>query len=121
MIHGLDGGPKVKVYKDQGSAFIRWHSITSNNEYIHFLQQDGTIADGIVRDRWADGYTAIGSQYFRRCGREEERAYGLYRWNKSGNIDYQDQIMGKDDSGWRYLAKYRFNQNTLEWTKLEVK
>ena len=70
--------------------------------------------------RFADGDTVIGSQYFRRSGREEARIYRLYRDNKSGEIQYKDSIWGKDDSDWRTLADYRFNQETLDWTKLEV-
>ena len=120
MVYGSDGGYKVKVYKDQGSAFIRCHNIKSNIERIHFLQEDETISDGIYRERYADGNTAIGSKYFRRSGREEGRLYRLFRFNKSGDIRYNDQILGKDDSGWRKLARYSFNQETLEWTQLEV-
>ena len=120
LIDGSDGGYKVKVYKDQDSAFIRCHDIVFDNEYIHILQNDGIISDGIYRERWADGDTVIGTRYFRRSGREEERQYHLYRWNKSGNIVYHDKIYGKDDSAWRTLARYSFNQETLQWTKLEV-
>ena len=117
FIDGSGGGAKVKVYKDQGSAFIRCHNIESNYERIHILQHDGTISDGNFRE-FDDGHTGIGSQYFRRSGREEERMYELYRYNESGSIYYYDQIMGKDDSAWRILAAYRFNQETLDWTKL---
>ena len=118
LIDGSDGGPTVKVYKDQGSAFIRCDEIESYYDYIHILQHDQTIADGIFRARFADVYTAIGSKYFRRSGREEDRDYHLYRDNKSGDIYYYDQIRGKDDKFWRFLAKYRFNQETLDWTKI---
>ena len=120
LIYGSDGGAKVKIYKDKASAFIRCHHIESNDEFIHILQHDETISEGIFRERWDDGYTAIGSRYFRRSGREEERVYRLFRYNKSGDIYYYDEIYGKDDSAWRYLAKYRFNQETLEWKKLKV-
>ena len=118
LVDGSDGGMEVKVYKDEGSSFIRCHNIKSNQEYIHILQQDGTIQQGgIYRDRWDDGNTAIGSKYFRRSGREEFRDYCLFRFNNTGNIEYHDQILGKDDSGWRTLAKYSFNLETLDWTK----
>ena len=117
MIYGSDGGFKVKVYKVQGSAFIRCHNINYNQESIHILQNDETISDGIFRIRFANGDTAIGSKYFRRSGREEVREYRLYRNNKSGNINYRDSILGKDNSGWRTLAAYSFNQETLEWKK----
>ena len=124
LIDGSDGGPnqdrgdKMKVYKDQGSAFIRCHEIKYNYEAIHILQHDGTISDGIFKDRYGSGNTAIGSQYFRRLGREEHRMYRLFRYNKSGDIEYHDHIKGKDDSDWRYHTRYRFNQETLEWKKL---
>ena len=118
MVDGSDGGPKVKVYKDQGSAFIRCHDIEYNSERIHILQEDETISDGIYRERYADGSTGIGSQYFRRSEREEGRLYRLFRFNKSGDIHYNDGIYGKDDSGVRSLAEYRFNQETLDWTNL---
>ena len=118
LIDGSDGGDTVGVYKDQGSAFIRCHDIKSNFESIHILQDDETISDGIFRDSYASGNTVIGSNYFRRSGREEGRVYRLYRWNKSGNIEYHDRILGKDDKIWRLLAKYSFNQETLDWTKI---
>ena len=118
LVDGSDGGDTVKVYKDQGSAFIRCHEIESNYESIHILQEDETISDGIFRERLASGTTALGSMYFRRSEREEDRLYRLFRYNKSGNIEYHDKIYGKDDSGWRFLAKYSFNQETLEWKKL---
>ena len=115
MIYGSDGGYRVKVYKDQSSSFIRWHQIKSNKEYIHILQHDGTISDGIYRERFANGETAIGSQYFLRSGREEDRVYQLYRYKDNGDIYYYDQFAGEDDTGLRTLAAYRFNQETLEW------
>ena len=117
MIDGSDGGFKVKVYKDQGSAFIRCHFIGSDDEYIHILKEDETISDGIYRVGYANGNTVIGSQYFRRSGRDEEREYQLYRDNESGDIYYDDQIWSKDVRGWRTLARYRFNHETLDWTK----
>ena len=51
---------------------------------------------------------------------EEEEVYRLFRFNNSGNIAYHDQIKGKEDRFWRTLANYRFNQETLDWTKLKV-
>ena len=117
LIDGSDGGNKVRVYKHQGSSFLRCHNIEYNHESIHILQDDETISDGIYRIRFADGDTAIGSRYFRRSGREEGRMYRLYRFIDYGNIYYYDEIYGKDGSGWRDLAKYSFNQETLDWTK----
>ena len=116
LINGSDGGDKINIYKDQGSSFIRCHNIESNNETIHILQEDETISDGIYRYRYDDGNTAIGSQYFRRSGREEGRLNSLCRFN-NGDIYYYDQIWGKDDSSWRILATYRFNPETLDWSK----
>ena len=110
----------MKVYKDQGSDFIRCHFIKANYEYIHILQQNETIADGILRDRSASGNTAIGSLYLRRSWGEEQRFYQLNRFNTSGEILYFDQFAGKDDSDLRTLAKHSFNQETLEWTQLKV-
>ena len=118
LMDGSDGGLTVKVYKDQGSAFIRCHMIKSNNEYIHILQHDETISDGIFRERYSEVYTVIGSKYFRRSGNEEGRLYSLYRFNKSGDIYYYDQIWDKDDSDWRILAWFRFNPETLDWTQM---
>ena len=120
LIYGSDGGDTVKVYKDQGSAFIRCQYIDYFEERIHILEHDETISDGIYRFRNANVNTAIGSQYFSRSEREEGRVYRLVRYNESGNINYEDKILGKDDSGWRYLARYRFNPETLDWTQLEV-
>ena len=118
LVYGSDGGAKIKVYKDQGSAFIRCHEIEYDIEYIHILQHDETISDGIYRVRYASGNTAIGSKYICRSVRDEEREYHLFRYNESGNIDYDDVICGKDDSDWRLLAKYSFNKETLDWSKL---
>ena len=113
------GSTKLKAYKEEGSRFILCHD-KDNEEYIHNLQPDGLFESGIYRYRWASGNTTIGSQYFRRSGREDSRNYRLFRDNKSGNIQYHDQIKGKDDSGWKFQAKYRFNPETLDWTKLDV-
>ena len=45
--------------------------------------------------------------------------YFLNRFNDSGIIYYYDLI--KDDIGYRYLAEYEFNPDTLDWTDHEVK
>ena len=74
---------------------------------------------GIHRYRWPNGDTAIGSRSFDRSGMEDNRYYRLRRFN-DGNIQYKDQIWDKDNSSWRDLAKYRFNPETLDWTKLDV-
>ena len=115
LIEGLNGGDKLKVYKDQSSSYIRCDEIELNTEYIHILQQDETIGDGIFRERFASGNSAIGSQYFSRSGREEEWIYCLYRFNESGNIYYYDKILDKDVGVWRTLAKYIFDSKTLRW------
>ena len=109
----------MNVYKEEGSSFIRCHEIKSNVEYIYNLQ-DGTIQDGIFRDRWDDGDTAIGSKYFRRSGRDEGRVYCLFRFNNTGDIEYYDQIWGIDDRNWRFKARHSFNPETLDWTKVNV-
>ena len=114
----LFGSIEIKVYKDPGSSFIRCHEIKSNDEYIHNLQPDGLFESGIYRYRFASGNTAIGSIYFRRSGREEDREFCLYRDDKSGDIHYYDDINGKYESGLRTLAKYRFNPETLDWTNM---
>ena len=120
LVDGLDGGLQVKVYKHQVSNCIRLHYIKSNDEFIHILQQDEIIGDGIFRTRYANGDIVIGSQYYHSSGREEKRMYRLYRFIKSGNIRYYDQILEKTDSGWRYQAAYSFNPDTLYWTKINV-
>ena len=80
------------------------------------------LESGIHIERFANGNTTIGSKYFRRSEREDtySRVYRLHRDNKSGNIEYQDRIKGKGDNDWRELAKYSFNAETLDWTKLDV-
>ena len=119
MIDGSDRGLKVKIYKHQGSAFISCHEMEDNLEYIYNLQE-GSIQDGIFRIRWDNGKSAIGSKYFSRLGREEDREYRLIRSNKSGEIQYNDKIWGKDDSDWRWVAAYNFNRETFVWTKLNA-
>ena len=107
---------KVNVYKDPGTSFIRCSEIDIKREYIHILQQDGTIQEGIFRHRDAGG-SKIGSQYFRRSGREQDRMYQLYRMNNTGNIHYHELILCKDEQYWRILAECSFNPETLDWTK----
>ena len=105
---------KVNVYKEEGSSFIGCEEIKSNDEYIHILQQDGTIQDSIFRYRWDDGDTVIGSKYFRRSWKEKGRFYCLLRFNNTGDIEYQDRFKGKHESDLRYLARYSFNPKTLD-------
>ena len=114
------GPAKPNVYKDQGSNFILCHNTKSNLEYICSLQQDGKNESGKYRMRYEDGDTVIGSRYFRKSGSEKSRLVRLYRYNKSGNIHYYDEIWGKDGSGWREQAKYSFNPETLNWKKINV-
>ena len=132
LIHGsnmgfntLFGGilsTNLKAYKDQGSSFILFHDKKKNDEYIHNLQKDGRLEEGIFRYRYANGDTEIGSKYFKfRSGREEFRKYILYKDNESGNIQYRDQSkkwLYHDE--WKTLAKYSFNPETLDWKKLDV-
>ena len=114
LVEGSDGGKrKVKVYKHPGSSYILCHSEENNDEFIYKLQ-DEIIQDGIFRERLRWGCTAIGSQYMSRSGREEYRIYSLYRDNKSLNIEYQDDIVNVGI----FLAHYRFNPETLEWTNI---
>ena len=118
LVDGSDGGPKVKVYKDPipGSSFIRCQMIRSFAEYIHILQQDETIQDGIFRTRWDNGNTGIGSKYFIRSGREECKVYHLFRVNKSGNIRYEDENSSNDGMCCISIVEdYRFNPESLEW------
>ena len=111
QVSSPDGGSKVKVYKHPGSSYILCHD-EDNAEYI-FKLQDETIQDGIFRMRWDGRKTEIGSQYFRRSGREVDRIYFLCRDNESGNIEYYDIIDARE------LAWYSFNPETLEWTNLD--
>ena len=119
--HGSRSGSiKLNVYKDPGSSFVLCHNTNSNREQIFKLQPDGMFESGIYNIRGANGDTAIGSRYFQRSGREEGRQHRLYRYNKSGDIEYHDKIWGKNDTGWRWLAKYIFHPETLDWIKLDV-
>ena len=110
------GSIKVKVYKDQASSFILCRHDTDNDEYIFNIKQDGTIAEGIFRHRRDNGSTAIGSRYFSRSGRGEDRMHRLYKDKNSEAIKYIDEIKLKHDSVWRALAVYSFNPQTLDWT-----
>ena len=65
--------------------------------------------------RWDNGNTTIGSRYFARSGRKEDRVYRLHRDNTS--IAYYDKICKEDECCWRTLAKYSFNPQRLDWTK----
>ena len=116
LIDGSDGGNKVNVYKQLGTSYVLCQQIGPNDESIYLLQDNGTITDGIYRDRWDGGDTVIGSRYFRRSGREEERKHFLLRYNESGNIQYHIHILGKEEDDYRYTA-YSFNPETLDWTK----
>ena len=63
--------------------------------------------------------TFIGSRYFMRGDRKEDRQYCLYRFNKSGNIIYEDKIWGEEDKGWRLLTKYQYKPESFSWKKVK--
>ena len=109
----------VKIYKQKGSSYILCQD-QEDNEYIYNLREDGTVSEGINRERWNNGNTVIGSQYCRRSGRKGARIYRLIRDYESGDIEYQDRIRGKDDHFWRVQTVYSFNSETLDWTKTTV-
>ena len=123
-LNTLFGSNKIKAYKDPGSSFILCYD-KDNDEYIHKLQKNGRLEQGIFRLRYANGDTEIGSMYFwDRSGREEQRKYILYKDNESGNIEYRDQTVNNwilfYEGIWRTSASYSFNQETLDWKKLDV-
>ena len=77
------------------------------------------MQDGLYRDKWDNGDTAIGSKYFRRSGKDEGRMYFLKRFHQSGRIEYHEEVWGKDtDCRWKVLSRYSFNPLTLDWTKI---
>ena len=100
---------KVKVYKHPGSSFILCQSKYNNYECIYKIREDGLLADGIYKFKGYEGDTQIGSKYFCRSGRKEEREYSLGRNNESGNIHHYRESEEGD-----YL-RYFFNPETLVW------
>ena len=122
MIDGYDGHIKANVYKHQGSRFILYQFIESEEECINLIQQDGTIAVGIFIQRIFNDILGffenmIGTHYLPRSGRWEGRVYRNNRISNSGDIKYEDKIKSKDDSSLRTQAESRFNRETLEWIK----
>ena len=117
LIDGSDGGTKVKVYKQPGSSFILCQTDDNTYEYIQSGLEDGKFANGVYRERFANGDTEIGSRYFLRSGRKVDRVYRLLRYNYDGEIRYTDKVMDNTKGGWKWLEEYIFNPETLEWSR----
>ena len=109
---------KIKLYRNKNSNFVRVHNIGNNHEYIHIIDKNGLLKLGIFRYKVPNMDTSIGSRYFRRGDRKEDRQYHLYRFNKSGNIEYEDQ-RGEEDKGWRLQTKYEYIPETFLRKKIK--
>ena len=117
LINGPCGNDIGKVYRVQGSSFIRIVSINSfhTQDSIYNLQDNETVQNGIFRE-WDTECDSIGSQYYRRSG-SEDRNYCLVRGN-NGNISYNTSlwtIINGECMGWGTSKLYSFNPETLDW------
>ena len=110
---------KVKLYRNKNSDFVRVHDIKDNHEIIQLTDENGQLKHGIFRYTIPNKKTNLGSRYFRRGDRNQNREYSLYRFNESVNIIYQDQVYGKEDKAWKVLTKYEYKPKTLSWVKVK--
>ena len=69
--------------------------------------------EGCYKGKWEDGGEAYGYMKYPQAGRQH-RLWRLYKYASSGNIEYDEQY---HDNGWNIVVTYKFNANTLTWTK----
>ena len=66
----------------------------------------------IFGGKW-DGDEAYGFNQYAQAGRQH-KLWMLYKYATSGNIEYRGKYY---DNEWKTVAEYKFNANTLTWTK----
>ena len=57
---------------------------------------------------------------FWRGDRQEDKEYRLYNFSSSGQIKYIEQVSGKEEKSWRTITEYKFQLDTLSWSKLKT-
>ncbi len=107
----------VKVYRKSQEPFVLVHNLTDDHEYIHKLNDEGQLQEGIYRYKFPDGGTEVGCRLFRRGDRQESKVYRLYKFSSSGRIEFDERVAGKEDKKWRYITEYKFNPDALSWSK----
>ena len=104
---------------EQVPGFARLYNTDTKQESI-YRYEDNKLQDGGYRTKFDNGDSCFGQHTFAKSldDGEENREYRLYKYAASGNIEYDEQIwvIGQD-KGWRFLTKYTFNPDKLEWNK----
>ena len=105
----------------QVPGFTRIYNTDTKAETI-YRYEDNKVQDGGYRAISNDGNSCLGQRKFGKSkdDGEEERLYGLFRY-ASGDIEYKEKIyVNGQDEGWRYLTRYTFNPDKLEWNKVNL-
>ena len=111
---------KVNLYRKSQEPFVLVHNIEENIEYIHKMNEDGLLQDGIHRYKWPDGDTALGCNLFWREDEQDENLFMLYNFSSSGQIRYLERVLVKEEKSWRTITDYMFLPDTSSWSKVKT-
>ena len=110
----------VNIYRNSQEPFVLVHNLTDDHEYIHKLNDEGQLQEGIYRYKFPWGDTEIGCRLFWRGDRQEDKVFRLYKFSSSGEIRYFEQVWGNEDKSYRTVTEYMFHPDTLSWSNVEI-
>ena len=95
--------------------FIRVKDLWGTKEEYIISIKSGLILDGGRRTRFPDGDMSYGTKIYARNAKKSTHDR-LYKY-ADGRCDY-DEYIYEDD--WKITLKFRFNESSLTWTKLNL-
>ena len=117
----LFAGKPCMCYRRKGDDFVR---VSEHNiEFLHQLQENKTLKDGIFREKYESGETKLGYQYFDRTygNTGEARIYSLNMTVSGDIIQYLEQIFSrKTNLKWKVVTAFQYNKETFTWSKVEL-
>ncbi len=104
------------------SGCLLAHDTTNDFEGIYTADDKSMrCMDGVYRTKFANGDSSYGTRIFSKIdlNGEEDKWWRLMKF-ANGDIFYQEEIhvIDKDD-GWRVVTRYKFDDTSLEWIKVE--
>ena len=115
-------GTTWMCYRRKGDDFVRVFDSEDNSEFLHQLQENKTLKDGIHRIKFDNGETLLGYQYFDRTygNTGEDRIYSLNMTVSGDIIQYLEQIFSRKTNKWKVVTAFQYNKETFTWSKVEL-
>ena len=116
----VSGSTEYRLYGDTPvsvDGFKKRVRIGGNYKETQLYENGDYATNSCTRVHFGNGNEYYSYQEYQTVS-NPQTIWRLFRFS-SGEIEYHDEYNNNDGSGWKYVAKYKFNKDSMNWTKFD--